>query len=530
MESYYTYYPLLVDRLHYREGQRSEALEADVMVIGYVHSGTGMLFLGERRTGKLLEGSFFVLGPKDGPYSLMADPGGELRLSLIHVAVAFISPTGGDVSPEDGPALMQSGSALRQAPAAMTETYLLQLSAAMKEAGEAGAMRKQLALSELLLHFHAHQPAATEMNTDPLQTTIQYMEQRMAKPIQISELPVLAGMTPSSYCRAFKKLTGLTPGGYLTRLRMLRAKELMANSRAVLRDVALSVGYQDELYFSRVFKKTEGVSPSVYLKRRDRKIAIVSSFTLQDHLLSLGILPIAAPSFPSYYATASGFPSYLHDRLAGTVPLNAEKPIRSSDVVPLGSDLILRTRLRTDLADKHWGENGRAILIDNSTTWEQYYRDIAKWVNRRTEAERMIRHITKLEQEARRRLAPVSTQGTWAIVRLLSGNCRLYGVKDHAFTDLFFNRLQFRPDSRISHGSYENDAFEKLLQLDPEQILIIWSEEPVLDEFSSDSRWQQLKAVRTSRVFVPESREWDPWGPIGREHMIKSMLKYFVKH
>lgn len=508
----------------YREGNRSEAMQAEQMIIGYAHSGAGMLFLGDVWSGKLRDGSFFVLHRDEGPFSLMADPGSELRFTLIEISIAA-QPDAGLLSVR--PALLRSGPALHQAPSAMTETYMLQLRIAMKAAGEEGALRRQLALCELLLHLRAHQKAATNLSQEPIQATIEYMEQRLAKPIQISELPQLAGMTPSSYCRAFKKLTGLTPGSYLTQLRMLRAKELMTDKRAALRDIAVSVGYQDELYFSRVFKKTEGVSPSVYLKRRDRQIAVVSSYTLQDHLLSLGILPVAAPSFPTYYATASGFPSYLHDRLAGTVPLNAERPIRSSDVVPLAPDLILRTKLRTDPADKHWGEAGNAILIDNSTSWEQFYRDIAVWVDRRTEAERVIRHITSLEQETRRKLAHVAKTGRWVIVRLLPGNCRLYGVKDHALTELFFRRLQFQPDERITHGSYLNDAFDRLLALDPEQILILWSDEPVVDAFSADPRWLRLRAVKTSRVYYPDSREWDPWGPIGREHMMKAMLKYF---
>ncbi|GKU80323.1 hypothetical protein L3i20_v247200 [Paenibacillus sp. L3-i20] len=301
----------------------------------------------------------------------------------------------------------------------------------------------------------------------------------------------------------------------------------MTNEHAALRDIAVTVGYQDELYFSRVFKKTEGISPSVFLKRRDRKVAVVSSLILQDHLLALGILPIAAPSYPNYFTTPSGFPSYLHDRLDGTIALNAESPIRSSDIVKLSPDLILRTRLKDDLSDKHWGEDASAFFIDDSTSWEQYFRRIATHLDRKADAERVIRAMSILEQDARRKLEPVTKEGKWTIVRFLPGNCRLYGVRDHAFTELFYNRLQFKPDERVTHGSYMNDAFDHLVQLDPDRILIIWSEEPDVNEFSSDPRWQELRAVKGSQVYYPDSREWDPWGPIGREQMIKAMLRYF---
>jgi AraC-like DNA-binding protein len=76
----------------------------------------------------------------------------------------------------------------------------------------------------------------------------------------------MAGLTPNSYCRAFKKATGLTPSRYLTRLRMNRAKQLLMMPELSLKEIATHVGFQDELYFSRVFKNVEGVSPTIFMK------------------------------------------------------------------------------------------------------------------------------------------------------------------------------------------------------------------------------------------------------------------------
>ncbi|MCR2806214.1 helix-turn-helix domain-containing protein [Paenibacillus soyae] len=523
---YITCYPIALSLHHYKEGFRSEPMESGSGLIGIVQGGSGKLFMRDGRSSALKEGAFFFVHAGEESFELMADPGGSLKATLISYSVQTTQEKG--AGPHNLAAILGNGTVHRAAPA-LTESLLSQLRQAMAEESGIGLLRRQHALLELLLHLHAHQQAPDRIGNDSIQATIEYMEQRLAKPLQISELPELAGMTPSSYSRAFKRLTGLTPGGYLTRLRMLRAKELMADNNASLRDIAVSVGYQDELYFSRVFKKTEGISPSVYLKRRDRRIAVVSSYFLQDHLLALGILPIAAPSYPNYFATPSGFPSYLQDRLSGTVPLNAERPIRSSDVVRLSPDLILRTKLLHDLADKHWGEEGGAIFIDHSASWEQYFRTVASKVGRSAEAERVIRSMSQLEQDARRKLEPYVKHGKWTIIRLLPGNCRIYGVKEHTFTELFYNRLRFKPDDRITHGTYLDNAFDRLVELDPERILVIWSHEAAIQEFASDPRWQQLRAVKESRVYYPDSREWDPWGPIGREHMIKAMLRFFGK-
>ena len=91
---------------------------------------------------------------------------------------------------------------------------------------------------------------------------------------------------------------------FLNEERMKAAKELMLQNKGITtKDVALQIGLQDEFYFSRLFKKKEGVSPSIYMKRYKERVAIVSQLFLQDHLLSLGIQPIAAPCYPSVYPT-----------------------------------------------------------------------------------------------------------------------------------------------------------------------------------------------------------------------------------
>ncbi len=527
--TYYAYYPIHISNLRFKEGRRSEVPAPGTDALAWIQKGSGIVCFGSRSSRPVRQGDFFYLPEGGACAELMPDSAEGLSVVLVQFLSTLVNRESVDLAAV-GTTLPQplfAQGSVHHAPAPQTGSLLRQLGQALEEEGELASLRRQLSLSELLLHLQAFRRAAKAPAHDPLQLTIDYMEQRIGKSVQIGDLPNMAGMTPSSYSRAFKKLTGMSPGAYLTGLRMLRAKELMSSGNGALRDVAVSVGYQDELYFSRVFKKTEGVSPSVFLKRRDRRIAIVSSLQLQDHMLALGILPIAAPSFPSYFKTASGFPSFLQERLNGTIPLNAERPIRSEDVMRHSPDLVLRTRLNHDLGDKHWGEDGNADLIDESVTWEQYFREIAARVDRKTEAERVIRRMAQQEQDARRKLAAAAGAGQWAIVRLLPGKCRLYGTNDHAFTELFYQRLRFRPVEGLDFGSYRTVTPRELLQLDPEQLLILWTDESVYHAFASDPVWQRLRAVRESRVYYPDSREWDAWGPIGRAHTLKEMVKYF---
>ncbi|MNU02662.1 hypothetical protein D3C72_2464390 [compost metagenome] len=57
----------------------------------------------------------------------------------------------------------------------------------------------------------------------------------------------------------------------------------------------------------------------------------------------------------------------------------------------------------------------------------------------------------------------------------MPGDCRLYGTKGHTLTELFYSRLQFQADARITHTAYQSHAFDRVIELDPEHIFIIWS-------------------------------------------------------
>lgn len=527
-QRYSSYIPLSLKNHEYQAGYRTRPFTIHRPAILFVISGTATIMLDDTAY-KLHSGCSILLRPFS-TFRLLNDSSRTVRLQYLHYQPLRHGKFQDSLQSSailEG--ILQEQHPVQTSSAVTLHTLLTPLEQAFKEHGERGELRRQLHFLELLLHLQAqHQIQGLSMS-DTLQHTIDYMEENFAKPIALSELPVLAGMTPSSYCRAFKKLTGITPGNYLTRIRLLRAKELMSEGKTTLREIAQCVGYQDELYFSRVFKKTEGMSPSAYMKRKDRRIAVVSSYLLQDHLLALGIQPIAAPAYPTYFHTPSGFPSYLHDRLQGTAALPAERPLNFSDVVRLAPDMIIKTESLINPNDRQWKTSPHTIFIHPSACWEQYLREIAGRVSKEQTADRIIERMARVEEEARMQLAPITSRGTWIIIRLLPGDCRLYGRKEHALTDLIYQRLGFQPDARIQHGFYQSLAFEDVLQLNPEQILIMWSETQEIVQAYKDERWLSLQAVRNNRVFIPDSREWDPWGPIGREVMIQEMVHYFVQ-
>ena len=71
-------------------------------------------------------------------------------------------------------------------------------------------------------------------------------------------------VSPNYFSTIFRRETGKTYTAYLTQLRMEKAVELLKNTQLKTFAIATQVGYQEQNYFSYVFKKTYGVSPSKY--------------------------------------------------------------------------------------------------------------------------------------------------------------------------------------------------------------------------------------------------------------------------
>lgn len=71
--------------------------------------------------------------------------------------------------------------------------------------------------------------------------------------------------------RIFKKVTGQTVFQYLTQIRIARAKILILHTAMRISDIGRQVGFPDEYYFSRVFKKHVGMSPAAFSKNYQKK-------------------------------------------------------------------------------------------------------------------------------------------------------------------------------------------------------------------------------------------------------------------
>lgn len=91
-----------------------------------------------------------------------------------------------------------------------------------------------------------------------------YITNNYTKRITMKDVARHVGLNPSYLGGLFKKQFNLSPQAFLKNYRLERACELMTNPMLSIGDISRSVGYDDQLQFSKIFKKNIGVSPKAY--------------------------------------------------------------------------------------------------------------------------------------------------------------------------------------------------------------------------------------------------------------------------
>ncbi len=105
---------------------------------------------------------------------------------------------------------------------------------------------------------------ATEILIRRIKTQI---AERIAQKIDWNELGRLNGVSYSKMRKTFRDYVGMSLGQYHQQLRLNQAKILLTQSKAPIKEIAFSLGYQNEYYFNTAFKKKTGIAPGTYRKR-----------------------------------------------------------------------------------------------------------------------------------------------------------------------------------------------------------------------------------------------------------------------
>lgn len=122
-----------------------------------------------------------------------------------------------------------------------------------------------LFIAELMKETREPEPRAASSGSQYVLNAIKYIQFNYSRDISIDDVAKSVGVSRSHLYRVFMSNLNESPIDYLTKYRVNEACNLLRSSGLSIAEVANSVGFFDQFYFSRVFKKITGVPPSKYL-------------------------------------------------------------------------------------------------------------------------------------------------------------------------------------------------------------------------------------------------------------------------
>lgn len=118
------------------------------------------------------------------------------------------------------------------------------------------------ALEEVLLRCALSHPSAVASRVDSrIQGALAFIDQRFAEPLNVRQMAVACGLSPSRFAHLFHRETGRTPQRHLEMLRLNRARQLLEFTQEPVKFIASQVGFANPFYFSLRFKRLHGASP-----------------------------------------------------------------------------------------------------------------------------------------------------------------------------------------------------------------------------------------------------------------------------
>ena len=103
-----------------------------------------------------------------------------------------------------------------------------------------------------------------EGTSDTVEAAIHFMQENIENRITLQDVLDYIGYSQSHFSVIFKKKTGKSPIAYFNRLKIEYACKLLKETDLKINQICFKIGIEDPFYFSRLFSKTIGMSPTEY--------------------------------------------------------------------------------------------------------------------------------------------------------------------------------------------------------------------------------------------------------------------------
>ncbi|MDQ8737685.1 AraC family transcriptional regulator [Paenibacillus sp. LHD-38] len=373
-----------------------------------------------------------------------------------------------------------------------------------------------LGLLHALLEAGTSQKIEEEASSG-MDESIAYMYKHYDKKLNLETLSAIAGLTPTSYSRSFKRSQCVSPIEFLNQIRIERAKEQLSQPDNTVKNVSALVGFGNEFYFSRLFKRSVGITPTLFIKRKELSVAVVSNYQYHENLYSLGASCVYAMNGFKYVEQTEEFiKSFIKKQL--------------QELRQASPDIIIVDH-RHQFLQEQLSAIAPTVSMEFTLDWRKNHIRIAELVGRESEARQNFAHLENQAKFVRQWLSGAIGNESVALLRLFKRKVRVQGMVNHPLNELLYSELGLKPGSCVPLTERNHEfTLTSLPVIETDNLLIhnhnVMQKEEKLARFQQTNAWKAISAVpHTKTLFIPN---WIgmSWAPNGRERIMNELLDW----
>lgn len=313
-----------------------------------------------------------------------------------------------------------------------------------------------------------------------VEQTKRHMLERYADPIDVEELAHESGASPGRFYQAFRKHTGLSPLKFMTTIRLNVSLGMLAESGGSIAEVAHASGYADELYFSRLFKKHMGMTPTEYAACASKRI-VMSSIFVGD----LSVLGIA--------------PDWVLDRGWSDNPQPYVR--RLEETKP---ELILASPFPEELRQTLATIAPLVVLEWKGLPWKERLLQFSSLLGISTVAGRWLDFYEQKVENARQHVRRHLGETPFLLASSFGSRFRVYGMQMNKVKDLFYDDLRvMQPAQAHQFGLLEVGSLREIAELGCDHLLLLMPLSMTDEELEAlEEEWRRLKPDRLARCYI----------------------------
>lgn len=119
-------------------------------------------------------------------------------------------------------------------------------------------------MQEVLESFMASMFREKDKGNPYIRKALRYICDHYSEHLELEQVAEFAGLSPSYFSTLFRQTVGVSFREHLNWIRVEESKQLLLNRQYTLADIAISMGFPDQSYYCKVFKKLVGTTPGKY--------------------------------------------------------------------------------------------------------------------------------------------------------------------------------------------------------------------------------------------------------------------------